>query len=285
MFDQEGGEGVSVVGSVLLSLAQAVNQDDGEAVGDFPLLVQLTERLEDALIESLARVGVTAVDVELLPDVLVRLEEVVVGGQLGGLAQLGRHGVDELRHQTGGRVVGLTEVVGHHLGRQGAQLVLLLPPFLPVTSRITEAASVHEGEKERSLASARAPCDDHPPVGGQVGQERLLHVLPEPVSAHQRLSGVASNLKVKRLRQRDCVGRGGLAHSQTGPAPAGHLLPPPGQSVSGGAAAGGGAVSADHLQSGPLVLGPGQAGLQTDLARGGWCLDWVRETSTGTWTL
>ena len=88
MFDQEGGEGVSVVGSVLLSLAQAVNQDDGEAVGDFPLLVQLTERLEDALIESLARVGVTAVDVELLPDVLVRLEEVVVGGELGGLAQL-----------------------------------------------------------------------------------------------------------------------------------------------------------------------------------------------------
>ena len=116
MFDQEGGEGVSVVGSVLLSLAQAVNQDDGEAVGDFPLLVQLTERLEDALIESLARVGVTAVDVELLPDVLVRLEEVVVGGQLGGLAELGRHGVDELRHQTGGGVVGLTEVVGHRAG-------------------------------------------------------------------------------------------------------------------------------------------------------------------------
>ena len=116
VFSKEGGEGVSVVWSVLLSLTQAVNQDDGEAGGDLPLLVQSTERLEDALLESLARVGVAAVDVELLPDVLVRLEEVVVGGELGGLAELGRHGVDELRHQTGGGVVGLTEVVGHRAG-------------------------------------------------------------------------------------------------------------------------------------------------------------------------
>ena len=113
---KEGGEGVSVVWSVLLCLTQAVNQDDGEAGGDLPLLIQSTERLEDALLEGLARAGVTAVDVELLPDVLVRLEEVVIGGELRGLAELGRHGVDELRHQTGGGVVGLTEVVGHRAG-------------------------------------------------------------------------------------------------------------------------------------------------------------------------
>ena len=55
----------------------------------------------------------TAVDVELLPDVLVRLEEVVVGGQLGSPAQLGGQGVDELRHAGGGGVVPLAEVVGH----------------------------------------------------------------------------------------------------------------------------------------------------------------------------
>ena len=37
----------------------------------------------------------------------------MVGGQLGSLAQLGGQGVDELRHDAGGGVVGLAEVVGH----------------------------------------------------------------------------------------------------------------------------------------------------------------------------
>ena len=46
MFREEGGEAVSVVWSVLLSLAQAVNQDDGEAAGDLPLVVEKAERLE-----------------------------------------------------------------------------------------------------------------------------------------------------------------------------------------------------------------------------------------------
>ena len=71
MFDQEGGQGLSVVWSVLLRLAQPVNQDDGEAGGDLPLLVQETERLEDPELESLGRVCVAAVDGDELSLVLV----------------------------------------------------------------------------------------------------------------------------------------------------------------------------------------------------------------------
>ena len=71
VFDQEGGQGLSVVWSVLLGLAQPVNQDDGEAGGDLPLLVQETERLEDTELESLGRVCVAAVDGDELSLVLV----------------------------------------------------------------------------------------------------------------------------------------------------------------------------------------------------------------------
>ena len=71
MFGEEAGEAVSVVRSVLLGLAQPVNQDDGEAGGDLPLLVQETERLEDTELESLGRVCVAAVDGDELSLVLV----------------------------------------------------------------------------------------------------------------------------------------------------------------------------------------------------------------------
>ena len=40
----------------------------------------------------------------------------VVGGELGGLAQLASQGLDKLRDQAGGGVVRLTEVVGHQAG-------------------------------------------------------------------------------------------------------------------------------------------------------------------------
>ena len=71
MFDQERGQSLSVVWSVLLSLAQPVNQDDGEAAGDLSLLVQEAERLEDPELESLSRVCVAAVNGDDLSLVLV----------------------------------------------------------------------------------------------------------------------------------------------------------------------------------------------------------------------
>ena len=62
---KEGGDGVSVVRSVLLRLAQAVNQDDGEAGGDLALVVEGGEGLQDPGLESLARVGLAVVDVQV----------------------------------------------------------------------------------------------------------------------------------------------------------------------------------------------------------------------------
>ena len=185
-----------------------------------------------------------------LPGVLVRLEEVVIGGELGRLAQLGGQRVDELRHQAGGRVVGLTEVVGHHLAPQGH---LLLTHLLPL-AWASKAAPLHQGEEDGSLARAGTSSDDDSSVGGEVGDQRLLDILPQPVSSHEPLSSLTSNLEIKRLRQLHCrVG-------ESGEGPPGHLLPPPRQSAGGGAGAGLAGLE-DRVQSGPLGLGPGQAGL------------------------
>ena len=121
MFGQECGQSLPVVRPVLLGLAQSVYQDDGDVGGDLPLLVQQPQGLQDAGRESLAGVDVTVVDGEQSQEVGPGLDQVVVGGQLGRLAQLARQGLHELRHQAGGRVVRLTEVVRHGAGGdQGA---------------------------------------------------------------------------------------------------------------------------------------------------------------------
>ena len=123
MFGQECSQSVSVVRSVLFSLAQSVYQDDANLGGDLPLLVEDPEGLQDPGREGLAGVDVTVVDVEVSQQVGAGLEEVVVGAQLGRLAELPRQGLHELRHQAGRGVVRLTEVVGHRVGgEEGAAL-------------------------------------------------------------------------------------------------------------------------------------------------------------------
>ena len=118
MFGQECSQSVPVVRSVLFSLAQSVYQDDTNLGGDLPLLVEDPQGLQHPGRESLARVEVTVVDVEVSQQVGPGLEQVVVGGQLGGLAQLPRQGLHELRHQAGRGVVRLAEVISQRAGGQ-----------------------------------------------------------------------------------------------------------------------------------------------------------------------
>ena len=121
----------------------------------------------------------------------------MVGGELRSLTQLGGERVDELRDRAGGRVVRLTEVVGHHLTAQGHQPLTTLT----LTTRTSEAAPLHQGEEDGGLARAGTARDDDSSVGGEVRGQRLLDILPQPVSAHQSLSSLTGNLKIKRLRQ------------------------------------------------------------------------------------
>ena len=58
------------------------------------------------------------------------VQEASVGGQAGTLGQLGRQGVDKLRHATRVRVIRLTEVVTHHLVCQLLRQPTLLPGVL-----------------------------------------------------------------------------------------------------------------------------------------------------------
>ena len=71
MFGEEAGEAVSVVWPVLLGLAQPVNQDDGEAAGDLPLVVEEAERQEHSSVESSCWVCVTVGDVDVISGLLV----------------------------------------------------------------------------------------------------------------------------------------------------------------------------------------------------------------------
>ena len=65
VFCEEGGQGVSIVRSVLLCLAQAVNQYNGQTAGDLPLLLQRPQGLQHTRNQSPARVAVAVVNVEL----------------------------------------------------------------------------------------------------------------------------------------------------------------------------------------------------------------------------
>ena len=116
MFGEECCESLPVVWAMLLRLTQSVDEDDGDLAGDLPLLVEDAEWLQYPGPESLAGVDVAVVDGELSQEVRLGLEKVVVGCQLGGLAQLPSQGLDELRDQAGGGVVSLAEMVGHQAG-------------------------------------------------------------------------------------------------------------------------------------------------------------------------
>ena len=120
MFGQEASQSLPVVRPVLLRLTQPVYEDDGDLGGDLPLLVEDPQWLQNPGQESLARVGAAVVDVEAGEEVWLGLEEVVVAPQLGRLAQLPGQRLEELRHQAGGGVVRLAEVVSYSPGGQRA---------------------------------------------------------------------------------------------------------------------------------------------------------------------
>ena len=155
MFGQEGGQSLPIVRPVLLRLTQPVYEDDGDLGGDLPLLVEDPQWLQNPGQESLARVGAAVVDVEAGEEVWLGLEEVVVAPQLGRLAQLPGQRLEELRHQAGGGVVRLAEVVGDEVGCKpgevaGGQTLVLDPPAL------AKATCLDQRENDSSLASAWA---------------------------------------------------------------------------------------------------------------------------------
>ena len=197
---QEAGQGVPEVRPQLVGLAQGVHHQHAQLGGVDPALVaQEPERLKDAMEQGGGGVGVAGGQRQQGLHLGLGLDQLEVGGEGGGLGHLGRHAVHELRHQAGGRVVGLAEVVGHHMAGQAPQV--RVGPLVAWPPSLAEAAGLHQGQDDGRLASPGSPQDQHPGAGRQ-GQAQLLQHLPEePGPAGEGGDRGAGNLEVQGLQE------------------------------------------------------------------------------------
>ena len=197
---QEAGQGVPEVRSQLVGLAKGVHHQHAQLGGVDPALVaQEPEWLKDATEQGGGGVGVAGGQGQQGLHLGLSLDELEIGREGGGLGHLGRHAVHKLRHQAGGRVVCLAEVVGHHVAGQAPQV--RAGPLVAWPPSLAEAAGLHQGEDDGRLASPGSPHNQHPWAGGQGPAQLLQHLPEEPGPAGEWGGSGAGNLEVQGLQE------------------------------------------------------------------------------------
>jgi len=80
--------------------------------------LQCRKRLEDTIDKSAVRISYALLQAEQRLEMRIREEQLTVGNQLGRLAQLSCHRMDEISYETSAAVLCLTKMVGNNSSGQ-----------------------------------------------------------------------------------------------------------------------------------------------------------------------